>query len=160
MNIVDARINPVLGDFSLDTYHVLEEDSAMIEDPERIAEIEGALRGSLQRPDEAPAAVLRRAPRQLRVFKTPTQITISLDVRNARSVLELVAGDRPGLLSDIGKVLLDEQVELAAAKIGTMGERAEDVFYLTDHNRQALDEAAAERLRGRLIETLSPQPGH
>jgi [protein-PII] uridylyltransferase len=160
LNIVDARINPVLGDFSLDTYHVLEEDSAMIEDPERIAEIEGALRASLQRPDEAPAAVLRRAPRQLRVFKTPTQISISLDVRNARSVLELVAGDRPGLLSDIGKVLLDEQVELAAAKIGTMGERAEDVFYITDRNRRALDEAAAERLRSRLIETLSPQPGH
>ena len=36
---------------------------------------------------------LRRAPRQLRVFRTPTQITITKDLRNARSVIELVAGD-------------------------------------------------------------------
>ena len=37
-----------------------------------------------------------------------------------------------------------------------MGERAEDVFYITDHERRPLDEAAAERLRTRLMETLSP----
>jgi [protein-PII] uridylyltransferase len=74
-------------------------------------------------------------------------------------VLELVAGDRPGLLCDVGKVLWEESVELHAAKIGTMGERAEDVFYLTDRERRPLDEAAAERLRARLVEVLSPQQG-
>jgi len=89
------------------------------------------------------------------VFRTPTQIAISVDERNARSVLELVAGDRPGLLCDVGKVLWEEHVDLAAAKIGTMGERAEDVFYLTDGQRRPLDEAAAERLRARLLATLS-----
>jgi len=159
LTIVDARINPVGGDYSLDTYHVLEEDGTMIADSDRLGEIESALWASLKRPDEAPAAVLRRAPRQLRVFRTPTQISISTDAHNARSVLELVAGDRPGLLCDVGKVLLEEQIDLAAARIGTMGERAEDVFYITGRDRQPLDEAAAERLRHRLIEALSPQQG-
>ena len=45
-------------------------------------------------------------------------------------MLELVAGDRPGLLCDVGKVLMEERVDLQAAKIMTIGERAEDVFYL------------------------------
>ena len=156
LNIVDARITPVGNGYSLDTYHVLEEDGVMINDAERLTEIERALWTSLQRPEEAPLAVLRRAPRQLRVFKTPTRIAISVDERNARSVLELVAGDRPGLLCDVGKVLWEERVDLDAAKIGTMGERAEDVFYITDRARRPLDEAAAERLRTRLMETLSP----
>ena len=128
----------------------------MIADAERLREVEQALWASLQDRDEAPLAVLRRAPRQLRVFRTPTQIAINTDERNARSVLELVAGDRPGLLCDVGKVLWEENVELHAAKIGTMGERAEDVFYVTDRERAPLDDAAAERLRTRLMEVLSP----
>ena len=123
-----------------------------IADAERRAEIEQALWGSLQRPEEAPLAVSRRATRQMRVFKTPTQIAISIDERNRRSVLELTRGDRPGLLCDVGKVLWEERVDLHAAKISTLGERAEDVFYLTDRSLQPLDEAAAERLRARLTE--------
>jgi hypothetical protein len=64
------------------------------------------------------------------MFRTATQIAVSVDERNRRSVLELIAGDRPGLLCDIGKVLMEERVDLLAAKIMTVGERAEDVFYL------------------------------
>jgi [protein-PII] uridylyltransferase len=88
------------------------------------------------------------------MFNTPTQIAITVDERNQRSVLELTAGDRPGLLCDIGKILVEGRVELLAAKIMTVGERAEDVFYVTDGNGQPLDEAAAQRLIGRLTDAL------
>jgi [protein-PII] uridylyltransferase len=154
LNILDARITPVGNGFSLDSYHVLEDDGSAITDPERLMEIEQALWGSLQRPEEAPLAVSRRATRQMRVFKTPTQIAITVDERNRRSVLELTAADRPGLLCDVGKVLWEERVDLHAAKISTLGERAEDVFYLTDRAQRPLDEAAAERLRVHLSEAL------
>ena len=154
LNILDARITPVGNGFSLDSYHVLEDDGSAITDAERLMEIEQALWRSLHRPEEAPLAVSRRATRQMRVFKTPTQITIAVDERNRRSVLELTAGDRPGLLCDIGKVLWEERVDLHAAKISTLGERAEDVFYLTDRAQRPLDEAAAERLRAHLSEAL------
>jgi [protein-PII] uridylyltransferase len=71
-----------------------------------------------------------------------------------RLVLELTAGDRPGLLCEVGKVLMAERVELHAAKIMTVGERAEDVFYLTDFDNRPLSNAAAERLRDRLVQAL------
>ncbi len=154
LTILEARITPVGNGFSLDSYHVLEDDGSAINDPERRAEIEHALWRSLQRPEEAPLAVSRRATRQMRVFKTPTQIIISVDERNRRSVLELIAGDRPGLLCDVGKVLWEERVDLHAAKISTLGERAEDVFYVTDRAQQPLDEPTAERLRQRLTDAL------
>jgi [protein-PII] uridylyltransferase len=154
LNILDARITPVGNGFSLDSYQVLEDDGSAITDPERLMEIEQALWRSLQRPEEAPLAVSRRATRQMRVFKTPTQIAITVDERNRRSVLELTAADRPGLLCDVGKVLWEERVDLHAAKISTLGERAEDVFYLTDRAQRPLDEAAAERLRVHLAEAL------
>jgi [protein-PII] uridylyltransferase len=154
LNIVDADITPVGNGFSLDSYHVLEEDGSPISNAERRDEIEQALWRSLQRPEEAPLAVSRRATRQMRVFKTATQIAISVDERNRRSVLELTAGDRPGLLCDVGKVLWEERVDLHAAKISTLGERAEDVFYVTDRAQQPLSDAAAERLCSRLSDAL------
>jgi [protein-PII] uridylyltransferase len=145
LNIVDARITPTGDGFSLDLYHVLEDDGAPITDRDRQVEIEQALWRSLQRPDDTAFAVSRRAPRQARMFNTPTQIAINVDERNRRSVLELVAGDRPGLLCDVGKVLMEHGIELHAAKIMTVGERAEDVFYVTDLENRPLE---AERARG------------
>jgi len=154
LTIVDARITPTGDGFSLDLYHVLEDDGAPITDEDRQGEIERALWRSLQRPDDALPGVSRRAPRQARMFNTPTQIVLSVDDRNHRSVLELVAGDRPGLLCDIGKVLMQEHIELHAAKIMTVGERAEDVFYVTDFDNRPLTERMAQALRERLTEAL------
>ncbi len=154
LTVVDARITPTGDGFSLDLYHVLEDDGAPIADSDREREIERALWRSLQRPDDAPFSVSRRAPRQARMFHTPTLITLSVDERNNRSVLELTAGDRPGLLCDVGRALMDERIELHAAKIMTVGERAEDVFYVTDFENRPLDEAAAQRLEERLTQAL------
>ena len=154
LNIVDARITPTGDGFSLDLYHVLEDDGAPITDNDRKNEIERAIWRSLQRPEDTPFAVSRRAPRQARMFNTPTQIQISVDERNRRSVLELTAGDRPGLLSDIGKVLMEQHLQLHDAKIMTVGERAEDVFYITDFEQRPLSAAAAQTLRENLTLAL------
>jgi [protein-PII] uridylyltransferase len=154
LTIVDARITPTGDGFNLDLYHVLEDDGAPITDHDRAVEIEQALWRSLQLEDDAVFTVSRRVPRQARMFNTPTQITLSVDERNQRSVLELVAGDRPGLLCDVGKVLMDEHIELQGAKIMTVGERAEDVFYLTDFDNRPLDSEAAQRLKDRLAQAL------
>jgi [protein-PII] uridylyltransferase len=154
LNIVDARITPTGDGFSLDLYHLLEDDGAPITDPDRLAEIEQALWASLRASGDAPLAVSRRAPRQARMFHTPTHIALSVDERNRRSVLELTAGDRPGLLCEVGEVLMLEHVELQAAKIMTVGERAEDVFYITDFDNRPLSAAAAEQLKERLVQAL------
>ena len=62
--------------------------------------------------------------------------------------LEMIAGDRPGLLSEIGKVFLAEQIDVNTAKIMTIGERAEDVFYVTDAHGGPLDEDARNAAAG------------
>jgi [protein-PII] uridylyltransferase len=154
LNIVDARISPTDDGFSLGLYHILEDDGAPITDQDRQNEIEFAVRRALQRADATVPVVSRRAPRQARMFNTATQVAISVDDRNQRSVLELVAGDRPGLLCDVGKVLMQQHVELRKAKIMTVGERAEDVFYVTDLQHRPLNEAAAQQLKEKLLQAL------
>ncbi len=69
LNVVDARITPVGEGYSLDTYHVLEEDGAMIVDADRLGEIEYALWSSLKRSGEAPLAC--HAPRAAAAERVP-----------------------------------------------------------------------------------------
>jgi len=154
LNIVDARIMPTRDGFSVDTYHVLEDTGSEITDPARIADIEQQLELALERADVTSLTVTRRAPRQVRMFSTPTQINFSSDMENRRTVLELIAGDRPGLLSEVGKAFTAEGVQVHTSKILTIGERAEDVFFVTDHEDQPLGEAARERLRERLLAAI------
>ncbi len=68
--------------------------------------------------------------------------------------MELVAADRPGLLSKVGKVFVDERIDIHAAKIMTIGERAEDVFYIGTESGMPIDEAAKQRLRAALIAAI------
>jgi len=154
LNIVDARITPTDDGFSLDVYHVLEDTGEEITDPPRIRDIERQLAIALARPDDASVTVTRRAPRQVRMFTTPTQITFVDDPVNHRTIVELIAGDRPGLLSQVAEVFVREGVEIHTSKILTVGERAEDVFYVSDEHGAPLSPAASERLAARLTDTL------
>jgi [protein-PII] uridylyltransferase len=89
------------------------------------------------------------------MFSTPVQVSISQDPLNQRTVVELVAGDRPGLLFQVAKTFDQERVALQNAKIATVGERAEDVFFVTTIDHRPLDEAHAERLGKALREQLA-----
>jgi [protein-PII] uridylyltransferase len=152
LTIVDARISPTGDGFSLALYHVLEDDGAAIASLERQQEIETALWRSLQQPTEQRPTVLRRVPRQVQLFHTVTEVLLSVDEHNQRSVLELIAADRPGLLCDVGRALNTVQAQLQAAKIMTIGARAEDVFYLTDFNQRPLRPETATQLRSLLLD--------
>jgi [protein-PII] uridylyltransferase len=150
LTILDARITPTTNAFSVDTYLVLEDTGGAITDRTRIHEIEQGLLRSLRDSAQANFTVTRRAPRQVRMFTTPTQLSWTDDERNARAALELVAADRPGLLSEVGKVFMRERVQLLGARIVTVGERAEDVFYVADVEGKALDAAARTRVEAAL----------
>ncbi|MBS0395001.1 MAG: [protein-PII] uridylyltransferase [Proteobacteria bacterium] len=157
LTILDARITPTGPGFSVETYLVLEDTGNAIGDRTRVHEIEQGLLRSLREDSGTAITVTRRAPRQVRMFTTPTQIAWSDDERNRRTVLELVAGDRPGLLSEVGKVFMRERVQLLGARIGTVGERAEDVFYVADVEGRPLEPSARTRLEGALKSALDPR---
>ena len=88
------------------------------------------------------------------MFSTKTSVTFSQDSTNRRTVIELVAGDRPGLLSMVGRLFVDLNVNIETAKILTIGERAEDVFYVVDKNNEPLENSACTLLRDKLMASI------
>ena len=154
LNIVDARITPTADGYSLDVYHVLEDTGAEINDRERTRDIEQQLAHALSKTDDSISTVTRRAPRQVRMFSTPTQIAFSEDPVNQRTIIELIAGDRPGLLSQVARVFMTERADIYTSKIMTIGERAEDVFYVADESGRPLSQERRDQLAIRLSESL------
>ncbi len=154
MTIVDVRIVPITNDYSLDTYVFMELDPRTVIDEARLEKITRTLMQILTDADERTARVTRPAPRQVRLFATKTLIHFEQDLTRSRTVMDLVTGDRPGLLSIVGQTLNEFEINIETAKILTIGERAEDVFYIVDKNGQTLDDEACNNLRDVLIERV------
>lgn len=143
LNIQDARIYTSGTGFTLDTFSVLDSHGESIGDnPERIEHINQFLRNYMENADEFMTGLQRRTPRQMRLFSVPTRTTLFTDIARGHSVLEVLTPDRPGLLARIAQIFLDFDVDLQNAKIATLGERVEDVFFITDKNHNPIDDPA------------------
>lgn len=135
LNIQDARImTSESEDNAVDTYIVLDENNQAIQDPERIREIRNSLCEALADPEDFTTIIKRRTPRMLKQFNVPTQVTMSNDPILKRTVLEVVAADRPGLLARMGDILMDFGAQLQGAKILTEGERVSDIFFIVNRD--------------------------
>ncbi|SDX07010.1 [protein-PII] uridylyltransferase [Marinobacter mobilis] len=133
LNIADARISCGDGPYSISSYVVLDEKGHPLGiDPARKERVRKRLIEELDDPEDYPDIIHRRTPRKLKHFAFPTEVTFSNDTINQRTVVEVVTPDRPGLLARIGQVFLEHRVRLTNAKIATLGERVEDVFFVTD----------------------------
>nr|WP_298414929.1 [protein-PII] uridylyltransferase [uncultured Halomonas sp.] len=155
LSIHDARIATSSSDWTLNTFIVLDDQDEPIRDASRLEEIRRYLVEELDDPDDYPQIVSRHTPRQLKHFRVPTRVLIEQDPSNERTVLELIAPDRPGLLARVGRIFMEQEITLSAAKIATLGERVEDVFFITDRSGAPLtDPAHQTRLRERLCEVL------
>ena len=152
--IVDARIVPLATDFSLDTYIFMEADRRVEVDAARLEKIRRALTRVLTAADDRVIEVTRQAPRQVRMFTTKTHVEFDRDLTNQRTAIEIVAADRPGLLSTVGKSFIDLDINIDAAKILTIGERAEDVFFVVELDGTPLTDERCEQLRQHITERL------
>jgi [protein-PII] uridylyltransferase len=145
LTIVDARIGPLKNNSSIDTYVFMESDKRVEIDDARINKILCALSRVLA-DDDTVFSVTREVTRQARMFSTQTRVDFSDGPANDHSVLEIVTADRPGLLSSIGKVFIKHGIHISSAKIMTIGERAEDVFYISDLSERPISNEAKQQL--------------
>ncbi|MEZ5571914.1 MAG: [protein-PII] uridylyltransferase [Halioglobus sp.] len=142
LSVHDARIYNASEGMSLDTFFVLDSNGQPItEDGARLIHIKEYLSEILGNDTGKVAIPARRTPRIMKSFSIPTETRIYIDKIKNVSVLEVSTPDRPGLLARLGRIFEAYNVELQTAKIQTLGERVEDVFFITDHRQQAITDA-------------------
>lgn len=153
LNVHDAQIMTSKDGYVLDTFMVLDQNGAAIDEQSHPALI-GQLEKVLQHTDSHKGKT-RRIPRNLKHFKVATQVDFLPTRSRKRTLIELVALDTPGLLATIGATFADLNLDLHGAKITTIGERAEDLFILTSTNGGRLNQEEEEQLRQSLIDNIS-----
>ncbi|MEW6036922.1 MAG: [protein-PII] uridylyltransferase [Pseudomonadota bacterium] len=153
LTVLDAKIIASRQGFALLSFNVLEQSGTAPEGLFRLVQICDRLKEVLSGGSAPPPAVSRLAARQIRHFTVPTKVFFHDDPQNRFSILELIATDRPGLLSKVGQAFMQTGIRLHNAKISTIGSRAEDIFFITDReDRPLTGEADRSALRQALIE--------
>ncbi len=155
LTIMDARIHTTRFGFALDTFVVLDHDMQPISDARALAQLARDMRAQLLAPQPGRDFLQTALPRQLRHFPIETRVGFSPSLNGQQTVMEVTAQDRPGLLYQVALALQHCQARLVTAKVATYGERAEDVFFLTDRNGLALSEEQQACLRDEVARRLS-----
>ena len=154
LSINDARIYSGTDGATLDTFFVLKADGSPVDsDPDTLQRIETAIFKALTA--ASISTNRQRMTRTLRSFLSPTEITFIEDEGRNLTIMEISSPDKPGLLAQIGQILDHSDIAIQAAKIQTLGERVEDVFFLTNIEGNRLnDETTCEALRIELCNAL------
>ena len=155
LNIVDARIATSASGLTFNTFTVLENDGQPVgEKQTRVRKIRSTITSFLAL-KEINSQSNRRIPRLLKQFKQKTRVTLSPTPNHDATSLEVTTPDRPGLLAVLAKVFVEVGISLISAKITTLGERVEDVFYITDQNGSPItDPASIEHITNRICGTI------
>ena len=153
-NIVDAQIFTTTGGEALDSISIGREFADEADEMRRAGRvtdlIEQALSGTLMLPEVVAGKTQRKA--RLKAFALETSILIDNSWSNQFTVIEASGLDRTGLLYDLTRAISDLNLNIGSAHIATFGERAVDVFYVTDLvGHKIINPARQAAVRRRLI---------
>ncbi len=151
-SIHDAQIMVTKDGYIFDSFIILEQDGKRISSPSRLKSLKTAIVDQLQKPG-VEHQNNRRIPRQLKQLPVPTKVRFFGNQPDI-TMMELEALDAPGLLAKLGHIFVEHGLSLKMAKITTIGERAEDLFILSNRDGKALASQEQVQLMRRINETL------
>ena len=141
LNIHDARLYTGNENHTYDIFYVLDDQGQPFATRhEKANKVARKLSEALQAQDKKDIEVNRRTPRQLKQLTIGTSARIDHNHDSRTTYLEVITPDLPGLLAQLGQIFMRFKLHLHSAKIATLGERVEDVFYLTDENNESLND--------------------
>jgi [protein-PII] uridylyltransferase len=159
-NISGAHISTTRDGFALDTFLLareFEHDEDELRRARRIAEtIEKLLRGEVR----LGALMAKRRERRGRLgaFKVAPEVLVDNTLSNQFTVIEVAGLDRPGLLFELTNTLSDLNLDITSAHITTFGEKAVDVFYVTDlTNKKIVSPVRQKTIKARLTAVLGAE---
>ncbi len=156
-NISGAHVTTTRDGYALDTF-VLARGTGEDEDELRRARrIEETIARLLRGETWVTALLSNRRPTPPRVeaFTVEPEVYVNNALSDVFTVIEVAGRDRTGLLYELTTALSDLSLDIASAHIATFGEKALDVFYVTDlTNKKIENEVRQDAIRERLTKIL------
>jgi [protein-PII] uridylyltransferase len=139
-NIIDARIHTSQDDMALDNFLVQDSSGGAFAERQRLRRLENAVLGALEGQEPSAERLEAKALPLVRseAFQIQPAVFIDNEASRRYTVVEINARDRAALLSGLARALYDSRAAVHSAHIATYGERAVDVFYLTDQSGEKI----------------------
>ncbi|MFM9834702.1 MAG: [protein-PII] uridylyltransferase [Methylophilaceae bacterium] len=135
-NIGQAKIYTTQHGYALNTFIVLDSSGKSVSYSGLLKHIETELSEQIAMTLPLEAPLKGRLSRQVKHMPLATKIKITIDAASNNHSVDIITGDRPGLLAQIAFVFFRHEVDLHNAKINTLGNRAEDSFLISaKHNK-------------------------
>ena len=150
LSILSADINTTANGVIIDSYRVVDPDYTGEPPRSRVVEIANSLRSILSGEISVEELFVKNsrfgAPAPAKsVSELPQLVKIDNDSSDSRSIFDIFAMDRPGLLYTLSKALFDMNVSIDMAKISTHFDQVIDVLYIQEHDGKRI--RTAERIQ-------------
>ena len=153
-SILEAKIHTTKHAYALDSFLVLDQSDHAIKYRDLLNYIEHELQKTLSQKQATIDPMKGRISRQVKHLPIQTHIEFKEALDSNNQILEIVAGDRPGLLSKIAQAFLQHNIHLQTAKINTLGNRAEDTFLISGKNGKKLSHTAIHALGNAIKQSI------
>jgi [protein-PII] uridylyltransferase len=153
-NIIDARIHTTLDGMAVDNFLVQNSKGGPFADRHQLKRLEEGVLRAVEGQEPAMERLEARALPLLRAeaFAIQPAVFVDNEASSRYTVVEVNARDRAALLGSLARALYDSRAAIHSAHIATYGERAVDVFYLTDLHGAKIDSPARlKALRAALL---------
>jgi [protein-PII] uridylyltransferase len=158
-SIIGAQIFSTRDGKALDTFRLRRAFTSDEDEKVRASRIIDTVKQLLQGRRQLPHDLGRdsRHNRRLRPFSVPAEVQVSNSLSEKFTVIEVSGLDRTGLLHDLTREIADLNLTIGSAHIGTYGEKAVDVFYVTDLTGHKIEaKSRQKKIHDALLRVFDP----
>ena len=146
-SVVDAYINLTKDGFALNTVHCIVNENLAT------SQVLTQMKEALSLKKIVDIELNKYIPSHENLFKIKPKVNVLDSNSSNKSSIEVICRDRHGLLALIAKILIGLNISINAAKIVTIGARAENTFWINT-NDKALDTKQLIQLKNTLLDLL------
>ncbi len=132
-NIVFAEIFTTTDGVVVDTFAISREFESSEDELRRARRVSELITRAIEENARLPEIRERRlGPAPAETFSPENDVVVSNDWSDRYTAIEVSGLDRPGLFHDVTRKIADLGLNIRSARLATFGERAVDVFYVTN----------------------------
>ena len=156
-SIADARIHTTRDGRAVENFTVTDPMGKPFAEPRQLRRLEDMLRRVVGDGEAVTPALASRPPARARAeaFGRAPAVYFNTRASNRFTIVEVNALDRPGLVHALADAMYQSGAVIRSAHIATYGERAVDVFYLTDAGGRKITGDAAMGALGSALKTAA-----
>ncbi|HVJ85305.1 MAG TPA: [protein-PII] uridylyltransferase [Caulifigura sp.] len=160
LQILAADIATTSNGFIVDSFRVHDRDYSEAPPPERIRSIADSLRDVLLGRENVTGLFRRNRrfgvePPRTTFADLPLRVQIDTESSETRTIIDVFAHDRPGLLFTLSRTLFELGLSVDLAKIATNFDQVVDVFYVVENDgRKVVDHERVQQIQQTLFRAL------